>query len=113
VRELTPEQVAALRGVAADATRQVLEILSPHTDEADPLRPARLMHLEAASHLIAAVTDDAAALAQQAAQAGADYSEMAAAAGLASRQLASYRWPGLAPITKQAREQQRAARNPS
>jgi hypothetical protein len=37
------------------------------------------MHLEAASHLMAAVTDDAAALAQQAAQAGTDYSEMAAA----------------------------------
>jgi hypothetical protein len=76
----------------------------------DATRAARLAVLAALHHLATELDSYTAEVARAAAEVGADYSDLAAAAGLASRQLARHTWPGLAPISKAARDAQRALR---
>ncbi|MEV6967551.1 hypothetical protein AB0M47_20850 [Hamadaea sp. NPDC051192] len=76
----------------------------------DATRTARLVVLQALRHMAAELDKYTADVARAAAEAGADYSDLAASAGLASRQLARHTWPGLAPVTKAARDNQRALR---
>jgi hypothetical protein len=88
----------------------------PPSPSADPDLPgtdrtAALTLLVALRHLADSVRTYTAAAARKAAEAGADYGDLAAAAGLASRQLANHRWPGLAPVTTAARAAQRALRS--
>ena len=69
----------------------------------DQARAAALAELARAETAAAEATRIAVAAARWAAQHGADYAELAAAAGLNSRQAARRRWPGLAELAERAR----------
>lgn len=109
-RELTTEELADLRAdVARTAGRWARRLADPgELGE----RQERLTFVSAAELLAGEMQRYAAHAARAAAEAGADYGQIAAAAGLASRQHSRKRWPGLAAVASQARVTEAAGHTP-